>query len=271
MRFPWRFPSARGRRSRRRRGTRWAGGRCRRTTPRCPGGRCPRPLCRCCRRPSALGPAEVDLGGLSVLENGDRLLADVDGDEDLLRDVGKGDLGRAAAACAPETAFAVPAATTPCAEAWPRERRASRPSPRSRTRASSWRGRGRRGFRGAGGPAFCQPPRRNPAEQASALWAFRERLPLSAPPPRASSSETRTRVLTPFGRTPRSAPSRRTPSRSMSASNLIGLGAGCPPARNRARCSMRIPFRVAEGSLRPPTPRPGEARYASCRRPADAG
>ena len=40
---------------------------------------------------AALGTAEIDLGGLAVFENGDRLLAHVDGDVDLLRDVRKGD------------------------------------------------------------------------------------------------------------------------------------------------------------------------------------
>ena len=48
-----RRPRRPGGRSRRRAGSRFAPGRCRRTRPPCRGGRCRRPPCRCCRRSSA--------------------------------------------------------------------------------------------------------------------------------------------------------------------------------------------------------------------------
>ena len=72
-----------GRRSRRRRGSRSSRGRSRRTRPPCRAARCRPGLVDVPRDRALLGPLEVDLGDAVVLEDGDALLADVDGDEEL--------------------------------------------------------------------------------------------------------------------------------------------------------------------------------------------
>ena len=67
---------------------------------------------------AAVGPLEVDLGDLAVLEHGDALLADVDGDEQLALRGRQRRAARRLAAARAGSGGAPAAATWPCPRAW---------------------------------------------------------------------------------------------------------------------------------------------------------
>ena len=219
--------------------------------------------------------AEVDLGDLPVLEDGNRLLEHLDGDQDLLLDVrdddarGRGRLARrralALALRLGLRSLAVVEARFGFGFAWPR-RRAFASASTAASRPSSC-GRVRRGFRGAGARGF-----RSPSAVSCRAGASRSGACGSGGLGGASSPRFFQRNQVTFVDSFRA-------HAALGAVAGVRRAAGCLPQisydfragsrlPDRAGFSVRIPLSIAAAD---PRPQPGEAPSAFAQRPANAG